>query len=90
MSQKYIEDNRDKFLDELGELCRIPSRSGNPVAPWSGPLNDVCGVLNIPSVAFGVGHADSHDHAPNENIRISDYGEGIRCMAAFMCIYARA
>ncbi len=61
-----------------------------PVAPWSGPLNDVCGVLNMPSVSFGVGHADSHDHAPNENIRVSDYDEGIRCMAAFMRIYARA
>ncbi len=61
-----------------------------PVAPWSGPLHDVCGVLHIPSVAFGVGNADSHDHAPNENIRISDYAEGIRCMAAFICGYARA
>lgn len=61
-----------------------------PVAPWSGPLNDVCGALNIPSVAFGVGHADSRDHAPNENIKISDYYEGVRCMAAFLSMYARA
>ncbi|MEJ2745630.1 MAG: M20/M25/M40 family metallo-hydrolase, partial [bacterium] len=61
-----------------------------PVAPWSGPLNDVCGELNIPSVAFGVGHAGSRDHAPNENIKVSDYYEGISCMAAFMERYAQA
>lgn len=59
-----------------------------PVAPWSGPLHDVCGIMGIPSVAFGVGHAGSRDHAPDENIRISDYFEGIRCMAAFMRHYA--
>ncbi|MCX6358001.1 MAG: M20/M25/M40 family metallo-hydrolase [Candidatus Aureabacteria bacterium] len=59
-----------------------------PVAPWSGPLYDVCGVLGIPSVAFGVGHADSCDHAPNENISMDDYFEGVRCMAAFLGEYA--
>ena len=61
-----------------------------PVAPWSGPLNDVCRTLNIPSVAFGVGHAGSRDHAPNENIKVSDYDEGIRCMVAFMRMYGQA
>lgn len=60
-----------------------------PVAPWSGPLDDVCGTLGIPSVAFGVGHAGSRDHAPNENIKVSDYYEGVRCMAAFMREYGR-
>lgn len=55
-----------------------------PVAPWSGPLDYICGELKMPSVAFGVGNAGSRDHAPNENIRVSDYCEGIRCMAAFM------
>jgi acetylornithine deacetylase/succinyl-diaminopimelate desuccinylase-like protein len=60
-----------------------------PVAPWSGPLHDVCGALGIPSVAFGIGNAESHDHAPNEQILVSDYFEGIRCMAAFMRLYAQ-
>jgi acetylornithine deacetylase/succinyl-diaminopimelate desuccinylase-like protein len=60
-----------------------------PVAPWSGPLNDICGELHIPSVAFGVGHAGSRDHAPNENIRVSDYYEGVRCMAEFMDRYGK-
>lgn len=59
-----------------------------PVAPWSGPLAEVCGTLGIPSVAFGIGNAGSNDHAPNENISIEDYFEGIRCMEAFMRHYA--
>jgi len=58
-----------------------------PVAPWSGPLHALCGALGIPSVAFGIGHAESRDHAPNENIRLADYDEGIRFMIEFMRIY---
>jgi acetylornithine deacetylase/succinyl-diaminopimelate desuccinylase-like protein len=61
-----------------------------PLAPWSGPLYDVCHELHIPSVAFGIGNAESRDHAPNENIRLSDYFEGIRCMAEFIGIYGGA
>ncbi|MDD5556693.1 MAG: M20/M25/M40 family metallo-hydrolase [bacterium] len=61
-----------------------------PVAPWSGPLGEVCGTLGIPSVAFGIGNPESNDHAPNENIVLDDYFEGIRCMAAFMRRYAAA
>ena len=59
-----------------------------PVAPWSGPVHDVCAALRIPAVSFGVGNADSCDHAPNENILIDDYFEGIRCMESFMRRYA--
>ena len=59
-----------------------------PVAPWSGPLHDVCGTLDIPSVAFGIGNEDSRDHAPNENIKLDDYFEGIRVMDSFMRIYS--
>ena len=59
-----------------------------PLAPWSGPLHDICKTLGIPSVAFGISHAGSLDHAPNENIRLSDYFEGIRCMMEFMRLYS--
>ncbi|MEI6633327.1 MAG: M20/M25/M40 family metallo-hydrolase [Chlamydiota bacterium] len=59
-----------------------------PVAPWSGPVHDVCTTLDVPSVSFGVGNADSCDHAPNENILLADYFEGIRCVEAFMRRYA--
>ena len=59
-----------------------------PVAPWSGPVHDVCTTLDVPSVSFGVGNADSSDHAPNENILLADYFEGIRCVEAFMRRYA--
>ncbi|MCX6354477.1 MAG: M20/M25/M40 family metallo-hydrolase [Candidatus Aureabacteria bacterium] len=59
-----------------------------PVAPWSGPLHTLCGTLGIPSVAFGIGNAGSRDHAPDENIRMSDYYEGIRFMIAFMRCYS--
>lgn len=61
-----------------------------PVAPWSGPVHEMCAVLHAPVVSFGVGNADSRDHAPNENILIDDYFEGIRCVEAFIRRYAAA
>ena len=61
-----------------------------PVAPWSGPVHEMCAVLHVPMVSFGVGNADSRDHAPNENILIDDYFEGIRCVEAFIRRYAAA
>lgn len=48
-----------------------------PTAAGSGPMYDLCQQLNIPAVSAGAGYPDSHGHAPNENIRIADYFQGI-------------
>jgi acetylornithine deacetylase/succinyl-diaminopimelate desuccinylase-like protein len=47
-----------------------------PNSPGSGPLYTLC--REIPTVMAGVAHANSRLHAPNENIYIEDYFEGIR------------
>lgn len=75
-------------VDATREACGIEPIL-YPVAAWSGPVHDVCGTLGLPSVSFGIGNADSRDHAPNENILVEDYFEGIRCVEAFMRRYAR-
>jgi len=47
-----------------------------PTSPGSGPLYTLC--PGIPAVMAGVAHANSRLHAPNENIFLEDYFEGIR------------
>ncbi|MGD8902046.1 MAG: M20/M25/M40 family metallo-hydrolase [Anaerolineae bacterium] len=47
-----------------------------PTSPGSGPLYTLS--RETPAVMAGVAHADSRLHAPNENIYLQDYFEGIR------------
>jgi acetylornithine deacetylase/succinyl-diaminopimelate desuccinylase-like protein len=51
-----------------------------PLDPASGPVGALCGV-NLPPtpvVSFGIAYAGSNPHGPNENIRISDFIQGIK------------
>lgn len=48
-----------------------------PTAAGSGPMYELCQQLNIPAVSAGAGYPDSRGHAPDENIRLADYFEGI-------------
>ena len=47
-----------------------------PTSPGSGPLHTL--ARETPAVMAGVANAGSRLHAPNENIRVQDYYEGIR------------
>jgi acetylornithine deacetylase/succinyl-diaminopimelate desuccinylase-like protein len=55
-----------------------------PMMTGSGPMYELCQKFGIPAVSTGVGNAQSNTHAPNENIRIADYIEGIKHIAAIM------
>ena len=47
-----------------------------PTSPGSGPLHTLCQAT--PAVMAGVANANSRLHAPNENIYLEDYFQGIR------------
>ena len=49
-----------------------------PLSPGSGPMYPLTAALNIPTVMAGIGYSDARAHAPDENIRLSDYFEGLR------------
>ena len=49
-----------------------------PLMAGSGPMYPLTQALGTPAVSAGIGHAGSSVHAPNENIRLKDYFEGIR------------
>jgi acetylornithine deacetylase/succinyl-diaminopimelate desuccinylase-like protein len=47
-----------------------------PTSPGSGPLYSLC--RETPAVMAGVANANSRLHAPNENVDLEDYFEGLR------------
>lgn len=50
-----------------------------PLMAGSGPMYHLSMALGIPAVSgMGVSHAQSRIHAPNENIKIADYIQGIK------------
>ncbi len=52
-----------------------------PMMAATGPMDVVCARFGTPAVGTGVGYPGTNVHAPNENIRIRDYLEGIKHVA---------
>jgi acetylornithine deacetylase/succinyl-diaminopimelate desuccinylase-like protein len=59
-----------------------------PLTPGTGPMYDLCQKLGIPAVSTGVGNAESNNHAPNENVVIADFVQGIKHIALIMESFA--
>lgn len=59
-----------------------------PTAAGSGPMYPLCQALGIPAVNAGCGWYDSRAHAPNENVRIEDYFEGMFFVRALIDRFA--
>ncbi len=51
-----------------------------PTMAGSGPMYPLSEALGIPAVLAGINYPRSKVHAPNENIRLADYLEGIKYM----------
>ena len=61
-----------------------------PTMAGSGPGHTLCGELGIPSAGAGTGYYDSRAHAPNENVRIRDFVEGVKHIAVLVVEFSRA
>ena len=59
-----------------------------PSMAGTGPMAVLNAGRRIPTVGSGVGYARSNGHAPNENIRIGDYIEGIKHIAMVLHLFA--
>jgi acetylornithine deacetylase/succinyl-diaminopimelate desuccinylase-like protein len=59
-----------------------------PLTAGTGPMYDLCQKFGIPAVSTGVGNAESNNHAPNENVVIEDFIQGIKHIASIMEAYA--
>ncbi len=51
-------------------------------SPGTTAMGTFCGPTSIPAVSFGIDHAESNIHAPNENIYLEDYINGIKMTAS--------
>jgi acetylornithine deacetylase/succinyl-diaminopimelate desuccinylase-like protein len=49
-----------------------------PCMAGSGPMHVLTGERGIPTIGSGIGYAHSNVHAPNENIRIADFVDGMK------------
>lgn len=58
-----------------------------PNTPGTGPMYEICQKFGIPSVSFGVGNFTSYTHAPNENIEVEDFIDGIKMIASLVFKY---
>lgn len=61
-----------------------------PTSSGSGPLHQLCGQFGIDACTAGVGHAHSQAHAPNENIYVDDFVQGIKHICLIMERFAEA
>jgi len=56
----------------------LPSMAG------TGPMHAVCAPFDMPAVGTGIGYAKGNSHGPNENIRITDFIQGIKHIALIL------
>jgi acetylornithine deacetylase/succinyl-diaminopimelate desuccinylase-like protein len=70
----------------LKSIKKVTNKNPNivPNTPGTGPMYELCQKHNIPSVSFGVGHFSSNNHAPNENIYLKDFIEGIKIISTLI------
>ena len=58
-----------------------------PTSPGSGPRSVFAGWTDMPIVGLGVANIGSQVHAPNENIAVEDYRQGIKHIAAIIELF---
>ncbi|MDR5693830.1 MAG: M20/M25/M40 family metallo-hydrolase [Armatimonadota bacterium] len=55
-----------------------------PLMAATGPMHVLCTQFGTPAVGVGVGYAGANIHAPNENLRLRDFFEGIMHIALIL------
>ena len=60
-----------------------------PLSAGSGPMHPLTTALNIPTVMAGITYPGSRAHAPDENIRLDDYFEGIHFIRQLIETFAQ-
>lgn len=84
----------DEYVTTIGIRAARQVYKTNPVvhptAPGASPMYYFNNWLKIPTIsACGVGYAGSNVHAPNENIGVQDYIEGIKFLTRFILLFGR-
>jgi acetylornithine deacetylase/succinyl-diaminopimelate desuccinylase-like protein len=71
-------------IGAVQELCDTMDEAEPPVIlPTSGgslPLHDLAQALDIPLISLPLANHDNNQHAPNENLRLGHFVQGISTM----------
>ncbi len=59
-----------------------------PTMAGTGPLYPFVATLGLPTADIGIGYPDTRIHAPDENIRIEDFRNGTKAVAALLQRFA--
>ncbi|NQN36918.1 M20/M25/M40 family metallo-hydrolase [Streptococcus suis] len=58
-----------------------------PTSPGTGPMHTVFYALGVPIAGFGLGNANSRDHAGDENVSIADYYSHVELVEELIASY---
>ncbi|MGT2926069.1 M20/M25/M40 family metallo-hydrolase [Streptococcus cuniculipharyngis] len=58
-----------------------------PTSAGTGPMHTVFAQLGVPIAAFGMGNANSRDHAGDENVRVVDYYRHVKLVEELIKSY---
>ncbi|MTB64362.1 M20/M25/M40 family metallo-hydrolase [Streptococcus sp. zg-86] len=58
-----------------------------PTSPGTGPMHTVFHALGVPIAGFGIGNANSRDHAGDENVSLADYYSHIELVEELIASY---
>ncbi|MDW8758530.1 M20/M25/M40 family metallo-hydrolase [Streptococcus suis] len=58
-----------------------------PTSPGTGPMHTVFHALSVPIAGFGLGNANSRDHAGDENVSIADYYSHVELVEELIASY---
>ncbi len=79
VSDPLVEVVRRAVVDAYGrEPIIVPTMAG------TGPLYPFVATLGLPTADIGIGYPDTRIHAPDENIRIEDFRNGTKAVAALL------
>lgn len=86
--EPFRTDLEDPYVDTVIETAEEVYGKGNvviePNAAGGGPMYGFEEFLNVPIMGTGIGWSDTKVHAPNENIRVQDFYEGISYIALLL------
>lgn len=85
-------DISDPFTEDVIESAKAVYGEDKVVlelnSPGTGPMSGFGEFLNVPILGAGTGWVESGAHAPNENIRIEDYYQGVEHIMALLHQFA--
>ena len=83
-----VDDPLVKVVTETAQQVYRAEPVVYPLMRGSGPMYHLCQRPGIPAVSTGVGNTESNTHAPNENVLLEDYINGIKHIALIMEAFA--